>query len=144
MVWNVCVLMCACCVGKDSIAHGIQCCSCSALRSPSRSVRSFLHHHFQAPIPSHPLTCLSLDANMGQAQAHKVPAPHKGHHHKPDTQGTENGRRNLIGRGWEGSEEETKPKFVWIKHSIYHAIRKVVSSYDRQGRIAESETRDTA
>lgn len=72
----------------------IQCLLCSsALGSSSRSVRVFLLDHSQAPFPSHPLICLSLDANMCELKLTQ------GHHHKLDTQGTENGRRNLTGRG---------------------------------------------
>lgn len=64
--WNVCVLMCAECVGKDNMAYGLQCLACSsALGTPSMLVRIF-RRPFPAPIPFHPLICLSLDANTGQ------------------------------------------------------------------------------
>lgn len=92
--------MCAECVGKDNMAYGIQCLVCSsALGTPSRLVRIF-QWPFPAPFPFHLLICLSLDANTGQKlKLKRSLLPTQGHHHKPDTQGTENEKRNLIGRG---------------------------------------------
>lgn len=87
--------------GKDNMAYGIQCLVCSsALGSPSRSVRIF-RRPFPGPLPL-PLPSSSfVSLWMLTWDKLKFTRSHpQGHPHKPDTQGTENERRNVI--GWDG------------------------------------------
>lgn len=65
--YGMCVLVCALCGEKTTWPVELSAC-CVLLHLGS--VRIFLLDHFQAHFPSHPLICLSLDANMGQAEAH--------------------------------------------------------------------------
>lgn len=87
--------------GKDNMAYGIQCLVCSsALGSPSRSVRIF-RRPFPGPLPLPSSSFVSpWMLTWDKLKFTRSLLPTQGHPHKPDTQGTENERRNVI--GWDG------------------------------------------